>query len=50
MGAAFTEVKDWLAAPFHAGMSAATLFFSVGLTIVIILFWVYILERLEEVG
>lgn len=41
------ELKAWLAAPFNNSIGAGQLTLSIGLVIIIILFWMYILNRLE---
>jgi hypothetical protein len=50
MSSLIAEIQAWLHSPFGGNVSAATLFFSVGLLIVIIVFWVYILEKMESVA
>jgi len=47
MSGLLNDFIAWLKSPFGNGVSALQLTFGIGLVIVIVLFWVFILERLE---
>ncbi len=44
------DLKAWLHAPFSANMDWLTLFLSVGLVLIIALFWMRVLSHLDIEG